>query len=589
MPRSGENRLIALIRPTVATCTRSSSGSPRLANRRAMCWATGRYPARAGRAALPDGVVRDRARRTARAGERGGRIPDRPCSLARVAGELVQPDADGRAVAGAIGGVVHRGRRRPASAAPASRTSRWTRRRRRGRPAPRRAPRCVRRAPEPAAQLGRRRGDVDERGARLVDRHPQVGDRVEVEVGARREIGGDRPDGRDQRRGGRRPDLTTAAHPGVTAAIGSPIGTPSDSSRWATTSHGHLPTPLGGSISGGECGGPIGVEIEQLVRTGDLYRSTYGAGVETSRSRRSPAWCAARISTASPLEARNVTALRSTTSTSDDSASSVVSARSSAPAVIVSISPSTTTNACRASGCSKVTPSSPGPRCGPRLGGLEQRRSPPTGQLKRSGAGAVVAAPERAAVFSTSATLSGRPRCARARSATTRPQGDHRAACPASPSRAAASEVAHYAWLDVRGRTRWVGRGRRRGQRRAPAAGRPPTAPAAVLMIDVAAPAGRLRQPRRDRADRRTRCACRSTSTPGATPRASTDLGGRRMSETDSPLSLVAGGRAGGGEPVAVHDAARRGSTATRQQREASRGQAALGHRVPAGRGTASG
>ena len=42
VPRSGENRSIALISPTVATCTRSSSGSPRLAKRRAMCWATGR-------------------------------------------------------------------------------------------------------------------------------------------------------------------------------------------------------------------------------------------------------------------------------------------------------------------------------------------------------------------------------------------------------------------------------------------------------------------------------------------------------------------------------------------------------------------
>ena len=41
-PRSGVKRLIALISPTVATCVRSSSGSPRLEKRRAMCWATGR-------------------------------------------------------------------------------------------------------------------------------------------------------------------------------------------------------------------------------------------------------------------------------------------------------------------------------------------------------------------------------------------------------------------------------------------------------------------------------------------------------------------------------------------------------------------
>jgi PAS domain-containing protein len=52
-----------------------------------------------------------------------------------------------------------------------------------------------------------------------------------------------------------------------------------------------------------------------------------------------------------------------------------------------------------------------------------------------------------------------------------------------------------------------------------------------------------------------------------------TDLGGRRMSETDSPLSLVAAGVPVAGEPVAVHDAARRGSSATPNQREASEGR----------------
>jgi PAS domain S-box-containing protein len=52
-----------------------------------------------------------------------------------------------------------------------------------------------------------------------------------------------------------------------------------------------------------------------------------------------------------------------------------------------------------------------------------------------------------------------------------------------------------------------------------------------------------------------------------------TDLGGKRMSETRSPLSLVAGGIPVAGEPVAVHDAARRGSSATHLQREASEGR----------------
>jgi PAS domain S-box-containing protein len=52
-----------------------------------------------------------------------------------------------------------------------------------------------------------------------------------------------------------------------------------------------------------------------------------------------------------------------------------------------------------------------------------------------------------------------------------------------------------------------------------------------------------------------------------------TDLGGKRMSETSSPLSLVARGLPVAGEPVAVHDAARRGSSATEAQREASEGR----------------
>ena len=52
-----------------------------------------------------------------------------------------------------------------------------------------------------------------------------------------------------------------------------------------------------------------------------------------------------------------------------------------------------------------------------------------------------------------------------------------------------------------------------------------------------------------------------------------TDLGGKRMSETTSPLSLLSSGIPVAGEPVAVHDAARRGSSATSEQREASEGR----------------
>jgi PAS domain S-box-containing protein len=52
-----------------------------------------------------------------------------------------------------------------------------------------------------------------------------------------------------------------------------------------------------------------------------------------------------------------------------------------------------------------------------------------------------------------------------------------------------------------------------------------------------------------------------------------TDLGGQRMSETRSPLSLVARGEPVAGEPVAVRDSARRGSSATTEQREATEGR----------------
>ncbi|HWM57032.1 MAG TPA: SpoIIE family protein phosphatase [Pseudonocardia sp.] len=52
-----------------------------------------------------------------------------------------------------------------------------------------------------------------------------------------------------------------------------------------------------------------------------------------------------------------------------------------------------------------------------------------------------------------------------------------------------------------------------------------------------------------------------------------TDLGGRRVSETSSPLSLLARGIPVAGEPVAVRDAARRGSTASDRQRDATEGR----------------
>jgi hypothetical protein len=60
---------------------------------------------------------------------------------------------------------------------------------------------------EGALEHGPGRGDVDEGRAGLVDGHPQVGDRVEVEVGACCEVGGDSADRRDQRGTRRGPDL----------------------------------------------------------------------------------------------------------------------------------------------------------------------------------------------------------------------------------------------------------------------------------------------------------------------------------------------------------------------------------------------
>ena len=45
------------------------------------------------------------------------------------------------------------------------------------------------------------------------------------------------------------------------------------------------------------------------------------------------------------------------------------------------------------------------------------------------------------------------------------------------------------------------------------------------------------------------------------------------MSETTSPLSLVARGVPVAGEPVTVHDAARRGSSLTPAQRQAGEGR----------------
>jgi PAS domain S-box-containing protein len=52
-----------------------------------------------------------------------------------------------------------------------------------------------------------------------------------------------------------------------------------------------------------------------------------------------------------------------------------------------------------------------------------------------------------------------------------------------------------------------------------------------------------------------------------------TDLGGQRMSETTSPLSLVARGVPVAGEPVAVHDAARRGSSLSSAERREGEGR----------------
>ncbi len=92
--------------------------------------------------------------------------------------------------------------------------------------------------------------------------------------------------------------------------------------------------------------------------------------------------------------------------------------------------------------------------------------------------------------------------------------------------------------------------------------------------------AGRLRQPRGDRADRRAGAAARRRRR--VERRRGPHRPRRPADERDRPRRSRSS-RAGvpvAGEPVAVHDAARRGSSATPDQRRGQRGQAALGHRV---------
>ena len=308
------------------------------------------------------------------------------------------------------------------------------------------------------------------------------------------------------------------------------------------------------------------------------------------------------MSTASPLEARNVTAVRSTTSTSDRVVQQLGEGalqRSCGQRVDLTLDDEQrVARVGLLEGHAEFTWTGEGRG----IGGVEQRRSPPTVARNRC-AGAVVAAPGRAAVFSTSATLSGRPRRARARAAIEArwcPNGDPEAASPTAgrwprgartapaavhgrrlrtvhvtaparctdgagtavhggaipsarpgcgvPQRTAVScRVRGRAlrWPRCSGQTARVGRCTRH-RRRTPAPRRAAHGARRRPHDRPAAPPGRLRQPRRDRADGRTRAAARRHR---RLERRRRPHRPRRTADERDRLAAVArrGGRAGGG------------------------------------------
>ena len=98
-------------------------------------------------------------------------------------------------------------------------------------------------------------------------------------------------------------------------------------------------------------------------------------------------------------------------------------------------------------------------------------------------------------------------------------------------------------------------------------------APAAVLVIDLDAPAGRLRQRRGDRLDRRSACAAGRRRR--VERRRGPDRPRRPADERDDARRCRSsrGGVPVAGEPVAVPDSARRGSTAQPRERQAAEGR----------------
>ena len=401
-PRSGEKRSTALIRPTVATCTRSSRGSPRPAKRRAMCWATGQVAGDelvAHRLAtwvvgIERGVLGQQRDEVAVLGVGSGHRGGAPACLSSRMPTVGLPVAPS-ALSCWRASTCRRG-----SAAPANRRCRWRRPRP---PTPARTCACTSMwsacTRKVHCSIVVRRGDVHERGAGLVDGHPQVGDGVEVEVGARGEVGGDGADRRDQRGGRRRPHL----HDGrLTGRVGGWMGVP-DRTRCRSPLAACGPRtvillpPHTGSIGGRQCARRSGQISnnwsDPVISSG---RRTARAA-DTSRSRRSPAWCAARISTARPLEARKVTADRSTTArrTTRRAAAPVRAAGARGQRVDL---PSIASSARSGVGSLEVTPSSPGPGVGRGMAGSSN-----DAHLRQvrwgTGAGAVVAAPERGGCF----------------------------------------------------------------------------------------------------------------------------------------------------------------------------------------------
>ena len=579
-----------------------------------MCWATGRYPvtsssrsaSRRGSSGASDAYSSSSGTRWPYSGSAARHRGD-------VAGVLVQPDADRRARAVGAGGavvpegldVVGEGLQDPPAERVRGRRVASARARVHLRvhldvlgvhaeacsAACSRAPRRRRgwRTPRPRPSAGRRSRRGRSRRARR-GRRPRPG----WSGSARRSPTSGPPRRRARRRGG----------------VGVPIGHAAGLLSRPVTSQAHLPMSRNGLTSSGESAAArSGYRSKSWSEPVISIGRRTARAVDTSRSRRSPAWWAALMSTASPLEARNVTAVEV-----DDQHLRRVGqqlGRGRAPAIRPSACRShprrrATRGARRAARRSRRVHRDQG---GSRLGGVEQRRSPPTSRLEYGCAGAVVAAPGRGGCFLNqrdpirTPAAGARPGGDRGEMVTERRPGssepDGRAvaagctdgACGVTDGPAGCTDGA----CEVHGRRLrgalmgparpyTVARSRARARRGVPQrtavscrlrgralrwsamfgvdsdrsgahsgtddGHRLPavlhTAPAAVLIIDPRRPPGRLRQPRGDRADRRTGAAARRHR---RVERRRGPHRPRRTADERDRLAAVArrGGGAGGG------------------------------------------